>query len=365
MHSPGGVDALWEWIEILNVTGAPVDLDGWVFDDDDESSASLANISSAGGMRATIVPAGGVAVLYAGDELEFMAERFNDAWGGGIALIGVDGFTALATSDAIGLWSSHASYLGDAIPGATSSPRRTFANAVAAIDYSNGFPASENGGSIAWNGNGSVTSGANWGASQDGALGAFTSVETTIEGAQINSTDDRGNPGVLPPSSAAAGLLITEIMFAPNSPLATVGFAENDFEWVEVLNNTGEPIDFADRPSVFDDDDGSQLTAANIHSGALAEGEIGILFNSARITIADMQAMWGEAHNYIPVSQWPSLNNTGGDTIAMWENFAAYNTEPAGGSGHDQAAAAVTYNTVASQGHWRRIVLLAIRPLER
>ena len=343
---------LWEWIEILNTGSTPVDLDGWVFDDDDEPSITLANISSAGGTRNTILPAGGTAVLYAGDELDFMPERFNAAWGGGITLIGVDGFTILTTADAIGLWPSHASYLADAIPMTTSSPRRTFASAVATIDYSTGFPVSEDGHSIAWDGSGNATNGANWVESQAESGGAFTSVATTVEDAQINSSDDRGNPGGLAAGPAAAELRITEIMFAPMSPLVTVGFSEADFEWVEISNNTNVPINFVTQPHVFDDDDDSKLAAANISSGVLAAGETGVLFNNARITAADMQTMWGEEIAYIPVSSWPLLNNSGGDTIAIWPNYAAYNTEVVTGSGrtYANAVAAVTYNTLAGQG---------------
>jgi len=352
MHSPGGADALWEWVEIVNLSSAPVDLDNWVFDDDDDPSLTAANISSAGGTRNTIVPAGGVAVLYAGDELDFAPERFQAAWGSGITLIAVDGFTTLTGSDAIGLWSSHASYLADAIPGATSSPRRTFASAVAAIDYSTGFPTAASGRSIAWNGSGHVSSGAHWAPSENGILGAWTSVETTREGAQINSTNDTGNPGVLPSGPAATGLIISEIMFAPDSPLVTGGpYTSTDFEWVEVWNNTLAAINFAATPYVFDDIAGSQLAHANVSAGTLAAGGVGILFNSARITIDDMQAMWG-AGNYIPVANWPSLNNQDGDTIAIWASLEDYNSEPITGSGRTQenAVAAVTYNTVAGQG---------------
>jgi hypothetical protein len=351
MHSPGGNDSLWEWVEIRNVTSSPVDLDGWVFDDDDDAHFAAANITSAGGTRNTIVPAGGVAVLYPGGPLNYESERFEDAWGAGITLVAIDNFTALTATDVIGLWPSHASYLTDAIPDVTTSPRRTFAHAAAVLDYSSDFPASGNGRSIAWNGSGSVTSGANWAASEDGMMGAFTSVQTTIESAQINSTDDRGNPGILPPRPAAPGLLITEIMFAPDSPLVTVGFSSQDFEWIEVFNNTATQIDFAATPYVFDDIAGAQLTATNVNAGTIAAGGIGILFNNARITIDDMQAMWGDG-NYIPVERWPALNNAGGDTIALWASLNDYNNEPVIGTGrtHDNAVAAVTYNTVAGDG---------------
>jgi hypothetical protein len=324
-----------------------------VFDDDDDSSIGFWNIASNGGVRNTVVPAGGVAVLYAGESLDFMPERFSAAWGPGITLIGVDGFPTLTAGDAIGLWSSYSNYLADAIPDPMGGPHRTFVNAAAAIDFTTGFPAAADGRSIAWNGNDSATSGANWVASQPGVLHAVTSVETTIPDAQINSTDDWGNPGVLPVGSAAAGLLITEIMYAPASPLATVDFNESHFEWVEVLNNTPNAINFVTRPHVFDDIDGSKLTAANLRSGSLAAGEVGILYNKEKIAVADMEAMWGEGINFIPVENWSSLDNgTGGDTIAIWPSYSAYNTEAVTGAGrtHANALAAVEYDTRQNAG---------------
>jgi hypothetical protein len=89
-----------------------------------------------------------------------------------------------------------------------------------------------------------------------------------------------------------------------------------------------------------------------VNSGSLAAGEVGILYNNARITVEDMQAMWGAGFNYIPVNSWPSLNNSGGDTIAIWDSYFDYNSEPVVGSGrtHQNAIAAVTYNTVAGEG---------------
>jgi hypothetical protein len=355
MHGPGGNDALWEWVEIVNTSPAPVNLDGWLFDDDDDGAIGGAmggaNISASNGNN-TIVPAGGVAVLYPADELEFMPERFNSAWGGGITLIGVDGFTSLSATDAIGLWPSRAGYDADAIPDATGSPRRTFAGAVAAFDYSS-VAVPENGHSIAWNGMATSTNASNWIASEPGdEFGAFTSDATTIENAQINSTEDRGSPGILPGGGANAGLRITEIMFAPDSPLVTVGYAEADFEWVEISNNTPNLIDFNDTAYVFDDIAGSKLDVANVRSGTLAAGATGILFNMERISADQMEAMWGDTLNYIPVEEWPSLNNSGGDTIAIWDSYGDYDSEAMTDSPrtYANAVAAVTYNTVAGQG---------------
>ncbi|NJN81653.1 MAG: hypothetical protein HC802_04750 [Caldilineaceae bacterium] len=110
--------------------------------------------------------AGSAAVLYPGDEFAFDPQRFRAAWDEGVPLIGVDGLTVLTATDTIGLWSSHALYVQDAIPMASTSPRRTFSKAVATIDYSTGFPTSASGRSIAWNGVGNVTNGGNWVESQ-------------------------------------------------------------------------------------------------------------------------------------------------------------------------------------------------------
>ena len=351
MYNPGGTDALWEWIEIRNTSGGALNLNGWVFDDEGDTSFGEANISSANGN--TMVPAGGVAVLYPGDELEFMPQRFLDAWGSGITLIPVDGFTVLSETDVIGLWSSYADYQADAIPGAMTSPRRTFSQSKATVNYSAGFPEAGTSRSIAWSGTGSLSDGANWVESDEGVLSAVVSMQTIIPSAQLNSTQDLGNPGVRPAGSASPGLLISEIMYAPASPLVDVNFSEDDFEWIEVFNNTGATIDFSATPYVFDDKAGGKLGGENITSGILAAGEIGILFNDQNIHIADMEAMWGTGQDfsYIPVANWPLLNNTGSERIAIWDSYQDYDNE-ASDEGPERttanSVASVTYETVTA-----------------
>lgn len=82
MHTPLGNQNLWEWVEVRNTSSTAIDLDGWYFDDDDDVPVSEtigANIRSDNGN--TIIPAGGVAVLYAGSELDYTPSRFTNAWG--------------------------------------------------------------------------------------------------------------------------------------------------------------------------------------------------------------------------------------------------------------------------------------------
>ncbi|HVT30478.1 MAG TPA: lamin tail domain-containing protein, partial [Lacipirellulaceae bacterium] len=338
---------VWEWAEVRNTTLAPVDLNGWVFDDDDDSTMATSNIDAAKGN--TIVPAGGVAVLYNGGDLNFDPSRFTNAWGGGISLVPVSNFTPLSAADAIGLWSSHASYAADDLMSMTS-PRRSFASAVTNINFAttNGFPATTNGHSIAWNGVGSASNGANWVSSANGALGAHVSVQTTLPGTPINNVADRGTPGVVPGGGAAPGLVISEIMYDPASDDA-------GWEWVELVNNTGANIDFAATPYVFDDDDGSSLTAPNVTSGNIAQGAVGVLFNggASGITPADMKAAWGDDIDFIPVSTWSDLAN-GGDTVAIWSSLSAYQSETQSATSPrrttDNAAAAVAYDDVVADG---------------
>ena len=228
------------------------------------------------------------------------------------------------------------------------SPRRTFASAVTSVNYAttNGYPSTMNGRSIAWNGAGSSATPGNWHSSIHNVFGAHTSVQTMLPGAAINDVADRGTPGTVPGGGAAAGLLITEVMYDPAS-------AEPDWEWVELFNNTGSPINFGATPYVFDDDDDGSLLATNIESGSIAAGATGVLFNAAENTLANMTEAWGSGINFIPVTTWTDLTNAG-DTIAVWSSFTAYASETqstmAPRRTTNNAAAVVTYDDVTADG---------------
>ena len=350
MFDTSADENMWEWVEIRNTAVVPINLDGWVFDDDDDNSFTGSNISS--GTGNTIVPASGAAVLYNGTQLAFDPSRFTNAWGSGITLIGVNGFPAMANSgvrDAIGLWSSFANYEADDLM-TTTSPRRSFNSAVTSVNFdtANGYPSTTNGRSIAWNGVGSPSTAGNWVSSVDGELGAVTSVETIISGGQINSLADAATPGILAGGGTAPNaLLITEIMYNPRSTFS--GGNEAPFEWIEVYNNTGSGIDFGATPYVIDDDDAPLLTEANITSGSIPNEGIAVLFNSAALSVADMETAWEENVgldiNFIPVTDMSALAN-GGDLVAIWDSLANYEADKTLGAGSTTlAAAAVLYDS--------------------
>ena len=124
---------------------------------------------------------------------------------------------------------------------------------------------------------------------------------------------------------------------------------EPAWEWFEVLNNTGTTIDFAATPYTFDDASSGQLVAENITEGMLPDGQVGIFYNADSLTLQNVQDAWGAGLNYIPVSDWSSLNNDGGDTVALWDNFASYQADKTAGV-TTNARVAVAYDDDPANG---------------
>ena len=121
MYNPASAEDDWEWVEIVNLGDEAVDLAGWVIDDGNNTFHAAANIA------AGVIEAGGSAVLFNADDVS--AEDFAAAWGGGLNLVAITNWSALALNnggDIVGLWSSFAEYQGD---------ETTFANVIDVVDY--------------------------------------------------------------------------------------------------------------------------------------------------------------------------------------------------------------------------------------
>lgn len=326
----------WEWTEVRNMGGMTLDLNDFVYDDDDGQILMAPNISNLNGP--TTIPAGGVAILYPGSSYNYNPQLFRDAWqiGSGVPMIGVALAPALSNGgDHIGLWPSYTAYLNDAVDDGTGTGGMivgSFNSAAADVDYAT-FPLGAAGISSYWNGTGDYRDGMNWAASVDGVDGAVTSIEVTTISA-INSISDVGNPGLVPAGPQAAGLLISEIMYNPRSP-------EPGWEWVEVVNNTGAAINFGANNYFLDDAAGNPLAAANITSGSIPQGGVAVLYDSSR-TPAEFTGAWGAGLNAIAVTNWPALNNSGGDTVALWNNATSYGTDRAN-MNYANAVAHVSY----------------------
>ena len=312
----------WEWFELRNTGASEVDLDGYVFDDRSTDPGHTApNIVALVGDATvnTIIPAGQTAVIYNGAALDFDESRFRSAWnvGSTVPLIGVNGWESLNNGDdAFGLWEDLEAYQSDLedIDEDDDVEVGSFTNAVAWVDYgSEGFPGSSAGNSLAWNGNGDFQAGENWLVSEPTT--AQTSVATTLEGLAINDTRDIGNPGtVIAATEGFNSLAFTEIMYDPGSD-------EPAWEWIELYNGTDATIDFSSTPYFLDDKAGGDRQEANLNTGSIGPKDTAILFSSST-AVEDMTAAWGE-QNFIPVADWPSLNN-GGDLIAIWSDANEY-----------------------------------------
>lgn len=375
MYDPASDETRWEWIEVHNRGSAAVDLDGFVIDrvGDRERTTVTANIQSRplvgaeAVFNATVIPAGGIAILYNGPGLGYSPSRFRAAWPGltpGATLVGVEGWSSNALTNSpsateyapslpaltVGLWPDEASYRLDAADfGQPGSPDRRVhrtTNAAAAFGYDNDSPWPDAMGraSILYRG-GAVFSPTSWGRSNY-PFGGVTESRATFVPVPL-SAPDYGSPGVAPPGAPdGAGLYFTEALYDPASPIG----AQNEWEWIEVLN-TGPAIDFAQSPAWLDDDDGDPLAAANVTAGRIATGATAVLFNASAATLSQMRSAWDRPGqppiNWIGVDPWPQLANTG-DLVGLWRNAAAYNADQGGTAVTlTRASAGLTYDDSA------------------
>lgn len=113
---------------------------------------------------------------------------------------------------------------------------------------------------------------------------------------------------------AMGNLIFSEIMYNPGS-------SQPNWEWVELHNTGSTAVDLTGY--VFDDDDATILSGANIPGGTIPAGGTAVLFNDTGLNASDVHAAWGADVPLISVTEWPTLDN-GGDVIALWDSFAHY-----------------------------------------
>lgn len=375
LYDPKSAEDRWEWIEVYNSGPTAVDLNGYVIDrvGDRERTEVFANILSQPlvGDRTidnpTVIPSGGIAVLYNGEGLGYSPDRFRAAWPAittGTVLIGVEGWSSNQLTNSptpsdyapslpamtVGLWADEASYRLDAADfGGPGSPnRRVFRteNATAAFGYDDDAPWRDALGRSAIHYiAGPIFEPTSWGRS-NAPFGGASASRKTFQPEPINF-HDYGSPGTPPiGTSPVQGLIVTEVMA---NPASTTG-ANNEWEWVEVYNN-GPAIDFASTPHWFDDDDGLASEGPNLTTGEVGLGETAVLFNATAVTLEQIRTAWdrpGNAPiNWIAIESWPALAN-GGDRIGLWDDALDYgrNQLVEGGS-VARAVAGVTYDDSA------------------
>jgi len=164
----------------------------------------------------------------------------------------------------------------------------------------------------------------------------FTVYATKVNDLDTNDPPDEMNADFVlsfstQDSAMPSGVIITEIMYDPNS-------AEDNWEWIEIYNAGSTPVDLAGY--VVDDNNTVAHMSANIAGGSLATGEQAVLFNADDVSAANFLAAWGDV-NLIPVTNWSAmaLNNTG-DKVSLWSSFADYSGDNVA---HENAVDTVNY----------------------
>lgn len=109
-------------------------------------------------------------------------------------------------------------------------------------------------------------------------------------------------------------IVITEIMYDPDNSLP-----DNNYEWVEILNTGAGPVSL--NGWTLDDSNTASGGVGTFPDVTLAAGEVAIFYND-NITEAEFIAAFNPAPGtvLIPVAGWRPLNNTGGDTVNLFND---------------------------------------------
>ena len=135
------------------------------------------------------------------------------------------------------------------------------------------------------------------------------------------------------------GLRITEIMYDPASP-------EADWEWVEILNNTGAAINFATQKHVLHDDDRADFADSEYCFGQSRARRRRRALQRVGEHARQHAGGLGQRNQFHPRRRpGATASANEGDTIAIWSSIDNYNLDkPGTGRSTAHAAAVATYD---------------------
>ena len=146
----------------------------------------------------------------------------------------------------------------------------------------------------------------------EGSHSGLISISFASSDPNYNGTADDINVAIADDDLVSPSVVISEIMYNPNSseagPLS---------EWIEVVNVGPGSVDMSGW--LFDDEDSSDWGA--IPGGTiLTEGQVAVFFDSDFTTAADFRADWNVPASALVIGlQWGSLSNSPSDTNEILE----------------------------------------------
>jgi hypothetical protein len=326
-----------EYVEILNTTGAPLDISGWQLRDIEPNGENTDRVPAG-----TILAPGAIAVLtrsVTGD-IEETRQTYIDAWGATtpdgtpILWIPLENWGARATNG-----TSAAEVLtlvsgDDFIVDIANYVNKTSNNEP----LPGGWPGGDGHSSYFLTGDNLNDTandiGTNWRLSIDGLSGARRSNSFSIANPPSwtsSGGEDFGSPGFIfpgAPQQPSGTVIITEIMYTSNAlfpgsdPLDPNAPAGAD-EWVEIYNTTNSAIDISGW--YLQDEDGR---TTGIAAGSILQpGEVAVIVgndfqNVITDPIAAFYEAWGCGYQVFAVSEWyTSTNEFGLARLANAPNF--------------------------------------------